>query len=790
MSGFSVRVSCSSGKSHDAKGWKLLGPGAGGGTFIPTISPHDTNMVLMTCDMTGGYITYDGGRSWRQFNIKTRIDSIAFDPRDLDVIYAGSSGLFRSEDKGHKWRLIFPHPSKVIKETFRGDEADHCFISEDNWCGGKIQFIHIEPDHPERIYIGVISDGLKVFFSTDRGDSWKGPYDVDGKRFHCIYSDPSSPIEKRGIFIFTDTAVYKASAKDFSIEKLPLPPEIDIIKSADCGMHPVAKKPYFFLITSSRWERGKFHTGVMRSEDLGQTWTELYNGLDDGMPPPDFGQQRLFSKLSVPKTDCRTVYIGVDRMPEIFLNPDITISNDYTKFPEVTKTVLANPKLPMTYKGIMKSEDAGDTWKWSLKLSDKLPDNFTPGWMARTYNTDWLINTLNMGTCPNNPDICWYTSPFIPIKTEDGGKTWAQVYCRENPDGSSSSINLEVTTCYGVHFDPFDKDHLVISYTDIGMQDSRDGGKSWKHAINGVPGLWENTCYWMVFDPEVKDRAWSVWSYSHDLPRAKMYRGPWLEKSSGGVCRTDDGVRTWEVSNNGMTTDCPSTHIVLDPRSPAGNRTLYVTTYNKGVFKSTDDGKTWTLKNKGLGKNLFAWRLIMLPDGTLYVLMARGARDGKVIDGEIYKSTDGTESWKPVKMPEGTNAPNDLAFDPENPERLYLACWPEIKDTLEKKGGLYLSEDGGESWQNIFNPASYVYGVTVHPEQPSTIFITTFEGSLYRSDDKGQSWRRLGGFNFKWAHRAIPDPYNKDMLYVTTFGSSVWYGPADGTDVEYEDIIP
>ena len=92
------------------------------------------------------------------------------------------------------------------------------------------------------------------------------------------------------------------------------------------------------------------------------------------------------------------------------------------------------------------------------------------------------------------------------------------------------------------------------------------------------------------------------------------------------------------------------------------------------------------------------------------------------------------------------------------------------------------TQDGGSSWTNLFDEASHVYGVTVDKNQPSTIYIANFEGGLYRSDDGGEHWNKLGGYNFKWAKQHILDPYNSDMLYLTTFGSSVWYGPAHGTD--------
>ena len=78
--------------------FKIIGPGGGGAMFHPTISPHDPNTVLVSCDMTGSYITRDAGKSWRMFNLRGVVQFFVFDPLDRKVIYAQSNGLWRSQD--------------------------------------------------------------------------------------------------------------------------------------------------------------------------------------------------------------------------------------------------------------------------------------------------------------------------------------------------------------------------------------------------------------------------------------------------------------------------------------------------------------------------------------------------------------------------------------------------------------------------------------------------------------------------------------------------------------------
>src|SRR5258706_7229576 len=91
-----------------------------------------------------------------------------------------------------------------------------------------------------------------------------------------------------------------------------------------------------------------------------------------------------------------------------------------------------------------------------------------------------------------------------------------------------------------------------------------------------------------------------------------------------------------------------ATHILLDPTSPPTSRVLYVAAFGRGVYKSTDGGKRWKLKNAGITqKEPFAWRIVRDARGTLYVLVARRSEDGSIAtdgDGSIYQCSDGAEN--------------------------------------------------------------------------------------------------------------------------------------------------
>src|SRR5438128_10604464 len=127
-------------------------PGGGGAMFHPTISPHDPSTVLVSCDMTGSYITHDAGKSWRMFNLRGVVQFFVFDPLDRKVIYAQSDGLWRSQDEGQSWSLIYPKPSSVKSIKMSSDHSDEYLIAEPNPLG-TITAMAIDPSDSKTIYV-------------------------------------------------------------------------------------------------------------------------------------------------------------------------------------------------------------------------------------------------------------------------------------------------------------------------------------------------------------------------------------------------------------------------------------------------------------------------------------------------------------------------------------------------------------------------------------------------------------------------------------------------------------
>src|SRR5262249_27257619 len=147
-------------------------------------------------------------------------------------------------------------------------------------------------------------------------------------------------------------------------------------------------------------------------------------------------------------------------------------------------------------------------------------------------------------------------------------------------------------------------------------------------------------------------------------------------------------------------------------------------------------------------------------------------------DGALYRSLDGAEHWSRLPLPKGSNGPNGLAIDPRDPGRLYLAAWARSTSQGAVDGGIYLSTDRGATWRRVLDRDQHIYDITIDPQDPRILYASGFESAAWRSTDRGLTWGRIPHFDFKWAHRVIPDPQARSRIYVTTFGGSLWHGLA------------
>jgi photosystem II stability/assembly factor-like uncharacterized protein len=724
------------------KHWSVIGPGGGGTTIAPTISPFDSQLVVEHCDMTGGYITRDNGQSWRMFNLRGGIDVMAFDPADAKVIYAGNAALWRTSDTGQTWQMVFPNAARNTVEHQVGDHSDYNLSSDDPaYPGGNISAIAISApknsrDKAEHLYLSFEQRGQPtvIISSIDGGVSWTRVATLQ-QHVLLLISDDS------GLLAVSGSAAYRI-VSDGSTS------ELGGIATSFRAASAARKGGAVRIYATSR--DGK----VYLTEDSGRHWNPITPALKQTA-----GE---FEAIATSENYPEVAYVGFRGLQ------------------------LGAGKQTL-YNGIAKTKDAGRTWNIVFKESDHAAANLSATWIeqraTQTGISIWFDSPYSLGVAPGNPDVAYASDLFRTYRTLDGGATWQEMNSEKLSDGSWVSRGLDVTTNYGIQFDPFDSKHVFMDNTDMGLFQSTNGGKSWLSSSDGIPEDWRNTTYWLAFDPAVRGLIWGAFSGTHDLPRPKMWRTRNVRSFTGGVAVSIDGGQHWKPSNTGIPSDS-ITHILLDPSSPPGSRTLYATAFGRGVYKSTDNGESWTQKNNGIaGEEPFAWRITASQDGALYLVIARqseGKNYSPASAGALYRSPDKAEHWQRIDLPPGVTGPTGLEIDPRDSQRLYLTAWGQEGDEADRNGGVYASDDGGSTWRALFTQSQHVYDLTIDPVHPDTLYIAGFDAAAYRTTDRGAHWTRIEGYDFKWGHRVIVDLNDPTQIYITTYGGGVWHGPAAG----------
>ena len=772
--------------------WRVIGPGGGGTMRRPAISPHDPKVVLLGCDMTGAYVTGDGGASWRMFNLGSVPTAFAFDPSRPQTLYAGAEAVYRSDDSGRTWRMVLPDPAKNTVAKAIGDHGDRVLFTDDPAYPGSgrsvtIHAIAVDEDDSNRVYAaasaadspvpGTPASPTLLLGSTDGGRTWSRVSAFGSERVFALRADGGGKAPR--VQAIGETGVYESTGAAWQRRDAPGGARFG---SGAFGRDPRSGVVFAYATLPITRVGDALAGGVQSSEDGGRTWRAANGSLLAAVREVGRGEAWGPAKGSLPS-----------------LGP-IAVS---ARFPLVAYVGLRGIVLPgrgdAPFNGIAKTVDAGKSWRVVHAESDTPSANLVGSWIERRAAEDghsvWFDSPYDLAVAPNDPDVAYATDLFRTYRTIDGGGSWAQVNSERRGEDRWTTRGLDVTTTYGIQFDPHDARRVFIPYTDIGLFRSEDGGGTWAGSTTGIPTPWRNTTYWLAFDPEVKDLVWGGFSGTHDLPRPKMWRRTDPARFKGGIAVSTDGGRHWTLSNQGME-ESAITHVLLDPKSPKGSRTLYAAAFGRGVYKSTDNGRTWALKNAGLAADPrnqpFAWRLTLDQDGTLYLVVARRSERGRIgdaDDGALYRSTDGAESWSRMALPTGTNGPNALTVDPADPKRLYLAAWGVTRPDGDTGGGILLSTDAGATWRPVFTEAQHVYDVTVDPRDPKVLYACGFDQAAFRSVDRGLTWARIRGFNFKWGQRVIPDPLDASKIYVTTFGGSVWHGPAAGDPNSTEDVV-
>jgi len=721
-----------------------MGLSGGGALFNPAISSADPSVMMLNCDMSAAYISRSSGGHWdmingQQLRSNTRCRP-AFHPTDAAVIFAanGGSGLAVSHDYGAHWDAI-----GGLKGSLTGD-------------------IVIDGGNASRMLVGIGSD---VWQSINGGETWLPCTGITGE-YITGHFDRTTPNENRTIYVATTTGIWRSDdgGQTWGLRTSGLP--TSDIKSFAAGTNPNKKVSVLYCSVTTTSGRRRVEGGIYRSFDRGESWESIMGqGLNLDMAPFDewaMGPVAQYRFLATSDADPNCVYA----------------TNTNTGVP------------PPHHATVFVSKNSGSTWRSTFQADPRYPGfNVEPDYMVHS-DGQFYQDILNISVDQGNPDNAIVTTGGSCYTTSDHGENWKVAHTKisdiANTIGQAWLCNgLVVTSTWNYAVDPFDKKRRFICYTDLGFALSEDSGKSWVWWPAKGRAPWRNTCYELAFDPASPGRVWGAFSEIHDIPNGNIIWGNHNDVGKGGICVSDDHGVHWRPSTQGLPVG-PATSIAMDLHSQPEGRTLYAGIYGFGVYRSDNNGGSWEPKNLGLGtdNNRRVCRVIVHPDGTIFALITAHMKQSSFAsDGVgVYSSSDRGEHWKCITESHPLFWPKDLTVDPKDSRVIYVGAADARKD----QAGVWRTKDGGAHWNLIFQAGPEHFGAYLHPAHPYWIYATLTEGApgpgLWLSKDDGQTWKSFSGLPFTNIQRVVPDPDDPKSIIVTTFGGSVWKGPADAGD--------
>ncbi|MCH2032346.1 MAG: glycosyl hydrolase [Tenacibaculum sp.] len=259
--------------------------------------------------------------------------------------------------------------------------------------------------------------------------------------------------------------------------------------------------------------------------------------------------------------------------------------------------------------------------------------------------------------------------------------------------------------------------------------------------------------------------------------------------ASGGVWKTENSGTTWNSIFDGQVSYSIGC-VTLDPQNPEivwvgtgendGGRHIG---YGDGIYKSEDGGKSW--KNMGLKNSEHLSKIIIHPkDSKIMWVASQGPLWSGGGERGVFKSTDGGKTWKQTLGDDQWVGATDLLIDPRNPDLLYAATWQRHRTVAGYLGGgpgtgIFKSNDGGENWVKLKTglPNSNMgkIGLAISPQKPDVIYaaieLDRRTGGVYKSENKGGSWKKMsnavsGGTGPHYYQELYASPHRFDHLYL------------------------
>ncbi len=274
----------------------------------------------------------------------------------------------------------------------------------------------------------------------------------------------------------------------------------------------------------------------------------------------------------------------------------------------------------------------------------------------------------------------------------------------------------------------------------------------------------------------------------------------------GGVMKTADAGATFEA----VFDDQPAASVGAVAVAPSDPKVIWVGTgeandrnssgWGHGVYRSTDGGGTWTEAGLKDSRTIARIRVHPKDPATAWVAVTGDLWTASPERG-LYKTTDGGKTWKPVLQAAGAVANKvgcgDVAIDPADPNVVYAALYARVRTPWsftagpdasngQDAGGIFKSTDGGATWKKLGGGLPALtgrLGLDVYAKNPRIVYaivqsdeggtsnideVKSKRGGVFRSEDAGETWTRMNALNprpFYFSQIRV-SPENDQVVYV------------------------
>ena len=710
-----------------AQTWTTVGMGGGGAQYAPAISPLNSNLRFVGCDMSGWYRSADGGNTWNMldfYQISTAVDygfnngvmcPMAFSPTSAITVYGfgaqqdtqlNSPNLLVSGDGGQTWTVVpgaNPGPWPTWGNT-----------------GGRITQIYIDRGDANFILIGTDNG---VWRSTNGGTSFTATTGTSGY-VSGFMVDQSSTVGNRACYVGTSAGVFKSinEGSTWTAANTGLP-TANVLGFAGASTGTVGATKMFVVEAS---------TNQVYTSTNASSWT-----------------------LSLPSSTNASAMVAC-------ADNDITIAY-------VTNT--GNRNIYQTING---------GTSWSLVFNDNSPiANLFDGWIDFDLSfSGWGSPVDGLGVNSADSSQVMFSDLGETFKSDTAGVSWTEAYSNfagspaPSQGQSWSSRGLEVTSVFQYAFDPNNANYNYICASDIGFCWSGDSGATWHNTARRNDGsfssAWTETFYHVAFN-STAGTVFAAVSSLHDLDHSN----PIGKAGTGGVIKSTNYGGTWTTSSSGLPS-APDTSIVYDPVS----QVFYTALWGQGVYKSINNCASWTAcaTQPFIGTNQDVYSLKMV-GSSLYCLLS--AQKSYTNQGGLFVSANGGGTWTNIATNVNGNVPyypTEFDVNPSNPATIFLAA----QDARTSTGGCYRTTNGGTSWTKMAIPVTlygtagytpYGWAPSIDPSNPTTVYYGTENQGFFESTDDGNTWARVTTLPFSSIQHVT---FGNNATYVGTFGGGVW----------------